>query len=34
LLGIVFVISGIDAAFYVSSCLALAAFGLVFVMIK
>jgi ACDE family multidrug resistance protein len=34
LLGIVFAISGIDAAFYVSSCLALAAFGLIFVMIK
>ena len=34
LLGIVFAISGIDAAFYVSCCLALAAFGLIFVMIK
>jgi len=34
LLGIVFAISGINAAFYVSSCLALAAFGLIFVMIK
>ncbi|MBW1672494.1 MAG: MFS transporter [Deltaproteobacteria bacterium] len=34
LLGIVFAIFGINAAFYASSCLALAAFGLIFVMIK
>ncbi|MBW2003403.1 MAG: MFS transporter [Deltaproteobacteria bacterium] len=34
LIGIVFAISGINAAFYASSCLALAAFGLIFVMIK
>lgn len=34
LLGIVFTISGINGAFYASSCLALAAFGLIFVMIK
>jgi len=34
LLGIVFTISGINAVFYASSCLALAAFGLIFVMIK
>lgn len=34
LLGVVFAIFGINAAFYASSCLALAAFGLIFVMIK
>lgn len=34
LLGIVFTISGINGVFYASSCLALAAFGLIFVMIK
>jgi len=34
LLGIVFIISGINGAFYASSCLALAAFGLIFAVIK
>jgi len=34
LLGMIFAISGINAAFYASSCLALAAFGIIFVMIK
>ena len=34
LLGIVFTISGINGAFYASSCLALAAFGLIFAVIK
>jgi ACDE family multidrug resistance protein len=34
LLGIVFSISGINAAFYASSCLALAGFGLMYVMIR
>jgi len=34
LLGMIFAISGINAAFYTSSCLALAAFGIIFVMIK
>jgi len=34
LLGVVFAISGINAVFYASSCFALAAFGLIFVMIK
>ena len=34
LLGIVFAISGINGIFYVSSCFALAAFGLIFVMIN
>ncbi|MBN1226550.1 MAG: MFS transporter, partial [Deltaproteobacteria bacterium] len=34
LLGIVFALSGINAVFYVSSSLALAAFVLIFVMIK
>ena len=34
LLGIVFTMSGINGAFYASLCLALAAFGLIFVMIK
>jgi sugar phosphate permease len=34
LLGIAFTISGINGAFYASSCLALAAFGLIYIMIK
>jgi len=34
LLGVVFAISGINAVFYASSCFALVAFGLIFVMIK
>jgi len=34
LLGVVFAIFGINAVFYTSSCFALAAFGLIFVMIK